>query len=405
MDVIIFALARWDGPYSSTTFSLAKEFSKNHRVFYVENPLTLKYVIRNAFTPEVRKRILPLFFGKRRYKRLDIPNSELTVVTPPVTLPVNFLPKGKLYNLLSAVNDLLVGRVLTGLIKDYAMREYLFIDVFNPFYARRIPRLFKPKLFVYITVDDIANSKHISKHGPYLEAEMARKADVVFCTSRELKAIMGKMTRHVHLLPNAADVELFKTGQTQPPNRPHDITSVKEPIVVYTGHIDHRLDTDLLEYLLQSCPDYHFLMIGPVSLASALVAKLKSYPNTLFIGKKLLTELPTYLSYAECAIIPFKCNTLTRSIYPLKINEYLAAGKPVVSTAFSEDIQDFDEVIHLANSADEFAGNIKYIIENNLSRNEGLVNKRIGFVEKNTWEERANLFWQISSSYLKPKQA
>lgn len=403
MDIIILALARWDGPYSSTTFSLAKEFSKNHRVFYIENPLTLKYVISNALTTEVKKRILPLLFGRRKYKKLDIPHSELTVVTPPVTLPVNFLPKGKLYNRLSAFNDLLLGNVLINLLNDYSLKKYLFINVFNPFYTRRIPRLFKPQLFIYITVDDIANSKHIAKHGPYLETEMVRKADVVFCTSRELKRIKEKTSEHVHLLPNAADIGLFKINQAQQPDRPLDISSVNNPIVVYTGNIDHRLDIDLVEHLLRSCSGYSFLMIGPVSLDHKLVSKLKHYPNILFTGKKLLAELPAYLNFADCAIIPFKCNILTRSIYPLKINEYLAAGKPVVSTPFSEDIQDFKEVIHLAKNADEFSDHIKFIIENNLGKNTERINKRIAFVEKNNWEERVNLFWQITSSYLNRK--
>lgn len=403
MNIIILALARWDGPYSSTAFSLAKEFAKNHTVFYIENPLTLKYVIKNALKNEVRKRLSALFFLKKKYKKLDIATSELTIVTPPVVLPVNFLPKGKLYNRLSAFNDIVFGKALIRLINDYSMSDYIYINIFNPFYTRKVQLLFKPKLFIYMTVDDIANSAYISKHGPYLETEMIGNADVVLCTSRELKKLKEKTSKHVYLLPNAADINLFKESQNPNLNKPSDIKNILKPIVVYTGNIDKRVDLDLLESLLQSCTEYCFLLIGPISIDNESWKKLASYPNILFTGKKLLTDLPAYLKFASCAIIPFKCNTLTKSIYPLKINEYLAAGNHVVSTAFSEDIQDFKEVIHLANDAIGFSNAIKLSIENDLISNDGQRDKRIRFVEKNSWEERANLFWQIISPYISLK--
>src|SRR5690606_17805391 len=99
-----------------------------------------------------------------------------------------------------------------------------------------------------------------------------------------------------------------------------------------------------------------------------------------FAGPKPITELPRYLHYMDCTIIPFKCNELTKSIYPLKVNEYLAAGKAVVSTNFSEDIAEFKNIVYLAASHEEFINNIDKAIEEKMSK----VDERVKTAEGNT---------------------
>lgn len=398
MDIVFLALARWDGPYSSTTFSLAKEFAKNHRVFYIENPLTLKYIFTNFFKREIRKRIFPLFFARKRYNRLVNIKGDLTIVTPPAVLPLNFFRRGTAYNVISAFNDKLIGGLLKDLLICFDIKDFIFINVFNPFHLRRFPMLFRPMIFVYITVDDIANSSYVSKHGPYLEEEIIKRVDFVFCTSTELKRLMERFSSNVFLLPNAADIEIFKCSNNLNTTRPDDISSIQVPIIVYTGHIDVRIDYELLVFLLQKLTTYCFLMIGPHSLKSEQILELEMYPNIKFIGRKRLEELPAYLKYAACAIIPFKCNSLTKSIYPLKINEYLASGKPVVSTPFSEDIIEFSDVIRVAQSNIEFAEGIREYIENGKSSSSDQVERRLKFVENNNWKNRVSMFWDIVNS-------
>jgi len=392
--IIILALARWDGPYTSTTFSLAKEFSRTHKVFYIENPLTLKYVAQHFFTDEVKKRILPGFFSKNKYKRLDI-DGDLTVVTPNVTLPVNFFPQGKLYDFFSGLNDKRIGKLLMQLLKDHHIDNYIFLNAFNPFYGKRLPSSCKPRLFIYLCVDNISHSYHIRKHGAYLEDEIVKKADLVFCTSKELVRSKSKHSSKVHLLSNAADVQSFKKGYTRSSGIPADISGTTRPIIIYVGNIDQRLDVDLLVYVVDHCKDYQFLMVGPVSEGHDNLDKLRSFPNIQFAGPKPSSELPGYLKQAACAIIPFKCNELTRSIYPLKVNEYLSVGRPVVSTTFSEDISDFSEIIHLATTKEEFTEGVKRYAESNEANDISKVNERIQFVENNNWENRAKQFWTI----------
>lgn len=395
MDIIMLALPRWDGEYSSTAYSLAKEFSRTRRVFYIDNPFTVKDFVAGFKSKQIQSRTKALLTGKKVYTTI---NPNLIAVTPRLTVPVNFLPEGSLYEKLSAFNDGILFRTMKKLIDDYKIKDFIFINSFNPFYARKWPDFFKPTLYVYHTVDDISHSKYIHKHGPRLEAQAIKKANLTFTTSMELKRIKSDLTNDIYYLPNAADVSLFRNSLTGSFPMPPEIKNIKSrPIVAYTGHLDERLDYNLLKFIFKAHPDKVFLMIGPSSLDKTLYDELAALPNVVFTGKKDLSELPGYLHFVQCTIIPFKCNTLTKSIYPLKVNEYLAAGKPVISTPFSDDIMMFKGTIDIAGNYEDFSQAISSSILNDTPEK---MHARQCAADKNTWEARAEIFWSVIDSYL-----
>lgn len=393
----MLALARWDGPYSSTAFSLAKELAKSNRIFYIDNPITFRYFFLNFWKPQIRRRIKALFFGLNPYVRPDDHNSNFIAVTPRLTLPINFLSSGDFYNTLSAVNDSSLNRTLRQTVKDFAVTNFIFINCFNPFYVRKFPVGFIPRLFIYMTVDDIRYSTHIKKHGPQLEKEMMMKADIVLATSNELTALSGEVSKHTYYLPNAADITLFKDSIESDLPKPPEFLQLKNPIVIYTGNIDHRIDFELLNSIVNHNPELTFVFVGPVSIGDDSLVRLRTCHNVIFIGKRDIAELPAFLHHSHCAIIPFKCNALTKSIYPLKINEYLATGKPVVSTPFSADIMKFEDVIAICNEAKSFSSAIVASLESNSDEK---VRARLNFVENNTWQARVKTFWEIANKYL-----
>lgn len=397
MDIIFFALARWDGPYSSTAFSLAKEFSRNHRVFYIDNPITLKYFFANFNSSQIKGRRSHLLSFRTLFRRLDFSDGEFIAVTPRLTIPINFLPPGFLYDFFSRINDAIVFSSIKKLIRKFKVKNYLFINCFNPFYLTRFPEYFTPVLSAYISVDDIRYSPHIWKHGERMENAAVRMADVTFATSVELKRLKGEVSAKVFYLPNAADVSLFKTSLEDLPC-PTEVEQVNKPIVIYTGHIDQRLDYALMIRVIESIPEYVFLFVGPASIGEDDLNVLKKFQNVIFTGRKNIKELPAYLKYSSCAIIPFKCNDLMKSIYPLKVNEYLAAGKPVVATPFSDDIGQFSKVIALIQDASEFTTAIKQAV---MSDTPEKVEERLRFVEANTWESRVALFWATIKPFIK----
>ncbi|QCK13884.1 hypothetical protein DCC35_03465 [Mangrovivirga cuniculi] len=171
---------------------------------------------------------------------------------------------------------------------------------------------------------------------------------------------------------------------------------VDEKVVGFIGNLETRTDYQLLEGVINKLKDYFFIFIGPRGTDEYKTIDLFNKPNVYYLGSKKIDDLPAYLKKIDVAIIPFKCNVLTKSIYPLKINEYLAAGKPVVATRFSEDIQTFSEVISFGNDSDEFADSIKKEYE---SDSEAKVQTRIKVAENNTWAARVEQFWEILKSF------
>jgi teichuronic acid biosynthesis glycosyltransferase TuaH len=397
MDVVIFALPRWDGPYSSTAFSLAKELSRNNRVFYIDNPFTWKDIAKGFRSRQIEKRLSHLLTGRNAETNLSDEGRQMYCITPPPMLPANFLPEGVMYERVSRWNDRVFFGAMKKLIDRFSIRNFIFVNVYNPFYGRNFPSFFKPRLFIYYSVDNIAHSRYVSRHGPRLEDELMRKADLALTTSRELWNQARSKASSAYYLPNAADTALFTRRPSIYIERPADLGDIATPIIIYSGHIDVRVDLDLVRSILRKHPDKTLVMVGPHSLEASVYHELAAFPNMKFLGRRDLSQLPAYLHHSHCAIIPFRCNELTRSIYPLKVNEYLAAGLPVVSTAFSEDIQGFRDVIEIAESHNDFCNKISLAISDD---SEVSKSQRVNVAAGNNWENRAKRFWEIVDKFI-----
>ncbi len=399
MDIVIIALSRWDGKYSSTILSLAKVFARRNRVFYIDNPFTLREAIGRIFSVQIKRRFNALFMGGSPY---STPYAELPgfiTMTPPLTFPINWLPEGRLFNFFSYLNDRIVYRATRKMMLDYSIQDFVYINSFNPLYGNHFGREFNPKLYIYHCVDDISRSPYVSRHGTRLEKLAIRRATLVITTSSELERQKSKESaKKVFTIYNAANVALFQQAVDHPLKVPEEIQQipVNKKLITYMGNICHRLDYDLLLAISDTLHDHVLLMVGPASSNYYRKSGLVDRPNVIFTGPKKLEELPAYLKYSHCCIIPFLCNTLTRSIYPLKINEYLSAGKPVVSTPFSDEIVGFSGVVEIARDPEDFVGKIKAAIaQDNLF----LKQERVTFSSANSWENRADAFLGIVNSY------
>ncbi|UII25503.1 glycosyltransferase [Fulvivirga maritima] len=382
-DIVILALTRSDAPYSSTTTSLAKEFSKNQRVFLIDNPITWAFAVKNFNSPVVKNRIKS-FFGFKYTRSWG--NDNLIVITMPLMLPINFLPAGKWYDRLAKINDWLFLRRLKKVFKKFEINEFLYLNFFNPFYTPHFPKSLQPKVNAYYTLDDISQSAYISKHGPRLEKRAFEASQIGFGTSKMLTKNNKEFTPIMRYLPNAANIDLFRRKSDDSYSLPEEYKGIEKDIIVFTGHLDVRNDEEIIDKIAEAFKNKMLVIVGPVSWNDKQLDRLTKHGNVLFTGSKQIEELPNYLYYAKCAIIPFKCNKLTNSIYPLKINEYLAAGLPVVSTPFSEDIQTFADVISIESTPEAF---VEAIAQEILNDNEELIEKRIRCAESNSWSSRA----------------
>lgn len=394
MDILILALSRWDGKYSSTILSLSKVLAVSNRVFYVGNPFTIRELIVHFFTFHIQKRLPTLLFGSKPFSKPlhDLPN--FVAITPRITYSINWLSSGSVFSFFQHRNDQIVYKAIRKAIKKYEIKDFIYVNSFNPNFGNHFPASFRPKMTIYHCVDDISKSPYIAKHGTRLEQLVVRKADLVLTTSSELARLKSKESVQVQILLNAANVTLFQTAANRILAIPPELQKIssKKKVITYIGNICHRLDYALLMAISIQLPDHLLLMVGPFSNNSYRGSGLYAQPNVIFTGQRKLEELPAYLQYSHCCIIPFLCNTLTRSIYPLKINEYLSTGKPVVTTPFSEDIQSFAQVVGIATSHQEFIQKVEEAI---MTDSPALRKTRMTYAASNSWEERAKEFWKI----------
>jgi glycosyltransferase involved in cell wall biosynthesis len=410
-DIIFFALARWDGPYSSTAYSLAKALSRHTRVFFIDNPFTIKDYLVHRRSAQIVMRKNALWSGKDLFLRPDKAHPNLVVVTPRLTLSINWLSPGVLYDAFSRINDAALSMAINETCKSFKIEKYIFVNSFNPLFGRYLNLSVKPLVSIYQSVDDITQSKYVSKHGPRLEEYAIRNADLTIVTSSELKRLKSGLSPDVVLLPNAANTTVFNSAVTDDLQKPSELSTLPagKKVICYTGNICHRLDYELLIKVAKYHADKILLMVGPFANDLYKKSGLNDLPNVIFTGRKALNELPAYLKHSHCCVIPFACNKLTKSIYPLKINEYLSAGKPVVSTNFSVDILSFGEVAHISASHSEFVSSIDSAIREDSPE---LSQKRVSFSSYNNWDARARHFIDLTMDYLgendvpgrKPKQ-
>jgi teichuronic acid biosynthesis glycosyltransferase TuaH len=398
-DILIFALSRWDGDYSSTSYSLAKALSQHTRVFYIDNPFTIKHFYKTRNTPQTKRRKNALLWGKDIFTKPDANHPDLTAVTPKLVFPINWMPAGFWYDTFSKVNDQIVSKAIDQTCHAFGIKKYLLINCFNPHFGKHFSLKQKPFLNIYYNVDDISQGPYLNKHGVALEAAAMKKADFTLVTSSELKNLSTKHAKNVFLLANAANVNLFQKALREDLPVPEEIRLIpaSKKIICYVGNICYRLDYDLLKKIASTHPDKILLMIGPFAVDTYKSSGLNKLPNVIFTGKKDLSELPAYLQHVDCCIIPFLCNQLTKSIYPLKINEYLSAGKPVVTTAFSEDIRSFSRVIHVSHTHTDFVRNIDRALTTD---SPDLQQERMFYSANNNWTDRARQFIGIVEEFL-----
>lgn len=402
-DIIFFCLSRHDDSISFVGSSFAKELARNNRVFFIERPFT--YSLKSwKVQEEAGPRRMELWRkgGTSYLGGLAVPE-QMRYVVPPRMLPVNFLPPGKVYQTVSQWNDNKIFELIRRIIKENNIRSFIFINCFNPFYINAFPADILPFMKVYYCVDDISQVEYTRKHGTRREDFIIRNADMCLVTGLELKRIKSLLNPNTYYLPNACDFDHFNKAATEILKKPDELVPLKgKKIIGFTGSIEYRTDFGLLKRMIEFHSDKIFVFVGPILANEIREMGIDSLPNVVFTGPRPVSDLPSYLQYMDVLIIPYQLSVLTKSIYPLKLNEYLAAGKPVVSSKFSDDIKTFSDVVYLADHQDHFIKLIDIALEED---SESRSKQRMQRASENTWAARAEQFWNYldhaSTTYKK----
>lgn len=397
IDIIYFTLFPWDHPYSSVSLSFTREFAKHNRVFYINHPFTLRDFVSNYQDRKVQARKRDLLLHRHRYEQIPGLPDHVIGVHPPNTIPINWLNNLNWYDRFYQYNNRIILKTIKKVIDDYQLKNFIYLNCFNPFYAGVLPKSFGAKLNIYQCIDDMTQESYTAKHAHRLEEEAIRKADIVLVTSRNLQKLKQPLNPATHIVHNAVDLSIFEKATTVKMPKPTEIAHVDQKIIGFTGNLnEYRVDYALLRKIALHHHDKTLLLVGPLNSNDYKDYGLDQLPNVILPGGKDIHDLPQYLQHMDCTIIPFLCNKLTSSVYPLKINEYLAAGKAVVSTNFSEDIQSFGEHIFLADNSEQFLQQIDRAIAHNDAES---IQQRIEVAQGNSWTARVEQFWKILESH------
>lgn len=231
---------------------------------------------------------------------------------------------------------------------------------------------------IYDCMDEWENFPGIKRHLLDVEVELVRRCDLLVVTSKVLYEKWRGYDRPLVLARNAVDWDFY--AQRCRPNQ--ILGQVQHPVVGYYGAIADWFDVDLVAEAAQKRPDYTFVLLGGVFDVD--ITKLEALTNVRILGQQPYESMPQYLYHFDVCIIPFKINAITEATDPVKVYEYLSAGKPVVTVALPE-LELLREYLHIAKDKDDF------IIQLDLAVSEDdpdVVDRRRRVAQQQTWVER-----------------
>ncbi|MDP3468955.1 MAG: glycosyltransferase [Daejeonella sp.] len=396
--IFILGATKFDGPDQSTSFNIARELSKNNFVYYIDYPITWKdyFNKKNSKLIEARKK----YFSPFSDGIISDKDENLKIIISPPLISINFLPEGKIYRSILRFNEFLIRKRMKMAIRKNKIRDYIYINSFN-FHYPGIADPLKPALSVYHCVDPMI-IPYDMKHGIISENELVLKSDLVICTSRMLYDDKKQQNPNTYFIPNAADIEHSSKALDDGLKINHHLDRIKRPVIGYAGSIERRFNYDLIKQVIDANPDKSFVFAGPLMPEFVPEWFLKT-PNLHYIGRLPFQDMPGLIKGFDIAIIPFKKDEVSRTIFPLKLFEYLGAGKPVIATDFNPDLEEFTHgMVSFCRDSISFSNAIEDTLKTD---NLHLKQARITVAKENTWEKRGEEIAELMYNALKNRKS
>lgn len=254
-------------------------------------------------------------------------------------------------------------QLINQLVSDYGIEDYL-LWYYTPAAVDFTDHLCPP-VIVYDCMDELSLFRGASPKLRQQEEALFARASVVFTGGPSLYESKQKQHRNVHCFPSSIDTAHFK--QARHLSDPADQASLPFPRLGFFGVIDERFDAELIKKVADAHPDWQIVLIGPVVKIDP--ASLPQRDNIHYLGMRSYQELPAYLSGWDVALLPFAINEATRFISPTKTPEYLAGGKPVVSTPIRDVtcLYGKAELVKIASTAEAFIAAIEESLNQGVS--------------------------------------
>jgi glycosyltransferase involved in cell wall biosynthesis len=237
------------------------------------------------------------------------------------------------------------------------------------------------KLTVFYCIDEYSKMPDMDVSTVQaMDDELTIAADIVFTCNLSLLETHRALNPNIHLSPHGVDTEAFALANSPDTQIPEQVNGLSRPIIGFWGLLDQWVDLAILEDIARARPDWAVLLIGRVAVDASALRRM---PNVVFAGVKPYSELPKWAKAIDVCILPFtQASLMLRAMSPLKLREYLAAGKPIVAVPVPEAKQ-FSKAVHIAEDGPGF---VRAIEEALAANSPELVALRQKAVEGNTWD-------------------
>ncbi len=364
---IVYIGNDWFADNRTSSHQIARLLSRHNKMLYVE--------AAGQRAPTASKRDLAKIVAKLR-KAWDDPVrvADNVHVYSPLILPFHGSALAR------RVNRTALGASLRRACKKVGFQKPI-LWVILPHYSSIVETVPHSGI-VYYVVDEYSAMPGVDPERIRdMERVVLRKADVVFTISEQLTATKGRDNPHTYFSPHGVETAHFGRAYHEALPVPKELEGIPKPIIGFFGLIEDWLDFDLMQYLAESRPNYSFVMVGRVARDISRFSHLK---NIHFLGKKSYEDIPSFLRAFDVAHIPFQLNDVILHSSPLKLKEYLAGGKPVVSVAIDE-VTRLGDLVYVARDAPGYLAAIdRALAENTPAR----AAERVRAMESESWTSK-----------------
>jgi glycosyltransferase involved in cell wall biosynthesis len=387
-NIICIANTSWFGNYAKSTVQIMERLAKTNNILFVEYHFTLKDII-STWQGKQNAPIKRMLGLEKHLQQINTNvGSKVYNLVPLAGIPIYFLKNEKLFNLLFSFNSLIYKRSLKKAIHKLKFENPIIITAYNPFYGLSLLNNLDEKAHIYYCYDGV-EPVFFGKRIFNFENKFSEKVKAIITTSDFLNASKLKINPNSYVVKNGVDFPIFNRFSK------NEVYIRERKKVGFIGSLDPRFDIDTVEYTIQKLSNFDFEFTGDMR-NEVMKSRLKKYPNVKFFDPVKPNDVPELLAKYDVGIIPYIANDVNKNIYPLKINEYLAVGVPVVMTSFA-NLPEFDSVVSVSTDKDDFC--LKLIEE---TQNDSVkkINQRISFASGNSWDERTKQFSEIIEKFI-----
>jgi len=371
MDIVCLSSQDWDDLWTRKQRFMQRFARQGNRVLYIEAQASLASigVLRADW-----RRVFRWLAGPRQIEK------NLYVATLPLVLPFFQMSTG-----INTLNNLFLQPLLRHWIKLMGFQNPI-LWTFNPFSEGLIGKLGE-RFAIYECVDELSAAKGLVRKEVVQEQErrLMEKVQMMIVTHDNLYRSKQTKTRNIYLIPNGAEVEHFKKVSLSETPIAQELQTIPRPIIGFLGSVQYWLDFDLLRFLALARPRWSFVFVGPVGrLAQA--EKIQALPNVYLLGRKPYDDLPSYLKGFDVCLNPYLTDDTALNCSPLKLYEYLASGKPVVSVDMPE-ARKFNGMVRIGRNYEELLRLLDETVKPVADSQESSL-ARIQAVEPHSWDHR-----------------